>query len=203
MAGSEAPMGDPSSFDGGMEQGNPNEEMPDDNMGQEPQNQFDTDFDAGVDADEEKDPKTYIQQLTGKLSTSLNKYNEQLPQPDADLSKYVAGMIVKQAVKGLSEKDTNEILNKVKPEDEGGSEGEDKTLDDIDADSGEETPTPEMNESKKTDRILKDKKALIREMFQELNQSPGIERGGKEGRGSSKVDNKTRTKAKDSLTSNL
>ena len=37
--------------------------------------EFDTNFDAGVDADEDTDPKKYIQQLTGKLSQSLRKYN--------------------------------------------------------------------------------------------------------------------------------
>lgn len=80
----------------------------------EPENQFDTNFDAGVEANEETDPKKYIQQLTGKLSQSLRSYNENLPQPDADLDKYVAGMIIKQAIDGLSPEDTNEILNKVK-----------------------------------------------------------------------------------------
>lgn len=77
-------------------------------------NPFDSNFDAGVEANEETDPKKYIQQLTGKLSQTLRSYNENLPQPDADLGKYVAGMIIKQAVKGLSPDDTNEILNKVK-----------------------------------------------------------------------------------------
>lgn len=77
-------------------------------------NKYDADFDAGVKADEDEDPKTYIQQLTGKLSQSLRKYNDSLPKPDSDLCKYVAGMINKQASKGLSEKDVTEILSKVK-----------------------------------------------------------------------------------------
>lgn len=77
-------------------------------------NPFDTNFDAGVEANEETDPKKFIQQLTGKLSQSLRSYNENLPQPDADLDKYVAGMIIKQAIEGLSPEDTNEILDKVK-----------------------------------------------------------------------------------------
>lgn len=81
--------------------------------GMEPENQFDTNFDAGVEADEETDPKRYIQQLTGKLSQSLRSYNEGLPQPDADLSKYVAGMILKQASEGLGQKDVKEILDKM------------------------------------------------------------------------------------------
>lgn len=101
--GEEMPMGDPM---GGQ--------MPMD--GQMP-NQFDTNFDAGVEADEATDPKKYIQQLTGKLSQSLRNYNSGQPQADADLNKYVAGMIVKQAVEGLSPDDVQEILTKVKSND--------------------------------------------------------------------------------------
>ena len=86
------------------------EQMP---QQQEPQENFDADFDAGVEANEEEDPKKYIQQLTGKLSQSLRKYNEELPKPDAELSKYVAGMIIKQAVDGLSQEDVADIMDKV------------------------------------------------------------------------------------------
>lgn len=94
-----------------------NSGMPIDNMGDvqnNGENPFDSNFDAGVEANEETDPKKYIQQLTGKLSQSLRSYNENLPQPDTDLDKYVAGMIIKQAIEGLSPEDTNEILSKVK-----------------------------------------------------------------------------------------
>lgn len=122
-----------SGFDGGMSAGGmgdsmPNQPVMDDgmgnNMGGNPpmnnqmpmdgqENEFDSDFDAGVEADEEQDPKKYIQQLTGKLSQSLRDYNKSLPQPDIDLDKYVAGMIVKQAIEGLSDEDTKDILDKV------------------------------------------------------------------------------------------
>lgn len=102
-------MGDPNMgipMDGGMG-GDPM-------MGGVPEENYGADFDAGVEADEATDPKKYIQQLTGKLSQSLRKYNQGLPTPDADLDKYVAGMIVKQAIEGLSQDDVTEILNKVK-----------------------------------------------------------------------------------------
>lgn len=98
--GNDQMMGGQFPADGGMDAANP----------------FDTNFDAGVEADEETDPKRYIQQLTGKLSQSLRSYNEGLPQPDADLSKYVAGMIVKQASEGLSQGDVKEILDKLNGE---------------------------------------------------------------------------------------
>ena len=90
------------------------EQMPNDTDNFEGDAQFGADFDAGVEANEEEDPKKFIQQLTGKLSQSLRKYNENNGQVDADLSKYVAGMIVKQAIEGLSQEDTEEILDKVK-----------------------------------------------------------------------------------------
>lgn len=80
------------------------------------ENEYDTNFDAGVDADEDNDPKRYIQQLTGKLSQSLRKYQEELPTPDSDLDKYVAGMILKQTTDGLNDEDTKEILGKIKGE---------------------------------------------------------------------------------------
>lgn len=102
-----------------MQQGqNMGQGMPmDDQMGEVP-NQFDTNFDAGVEADEEQDPKKYIQQLTGKLSQTLQKYTDNNGQPDVDLNKYVAGMITKQAMKGLSEEDAEEIIDKVKADED-------------------------------------------------------------------------------------
>ena len=96
-------------------------------------NEFDTNFDAGVEANEEEDPKKYIQQLTGKLSQTLRKYNEDNGQPDVDLNKYVAGMIAKQEVDGLSEEDTKEILDKIKADedfemDNGDMQGENREM---------------------------------------------------------------------------
>lgn len=109
-------MGDPNMMGGGMPL------MDDPNGGIPPMNdpnmmgnnsEFDTNFDAQVDADENTDPKKYIQQLTGKLSQSLRKYNSGLPQPDEELSKYVAGMILKQSTEGLTDGDKKEIIDKV------------------------------------------------------------------------------------------
>lgn len=92
-------------------------------MGQDPmmgggESEFDTNFDPGVEADEEQDPKKFIQQLTGKLSQSLRKYNEDNGQTDVDLSKYVAGMIIKQAIKGLSQEDADDIISKVEADED-------------------------------------------------------------------------------------
>ena len=86
--------------------------------GNEMSNDFDTNFDAGVDANEEIDPKKYIQQLTGKLSQSLRNYNNEQQQPDTELSKYVCGMIVKQAIEGLNQNDVDDILKKIKSDED-------------------------------------------------------------------------------------
>lgn len=140
-----------------MQQG---QDMPmDDQMGEVP-NQFDTNFDAGVEADEEQDPKKYIQQLTGKLSQTLQKYTDNNGQPDVDLNKYVAGMITKQAMKGLSEEDAEEIIDKVKAdedfsmEDDGGQQDmpQDSQMDDQDIPQDDtqqqgQDIMPQMNES--------------------------------------------------------
>lgn len=82
------------------------------NNGASEPNQFDSNFDAGVEADEDADPKHYIQQLTGKLSQSLNSFNNE-QGGDEGLNKYVAGMIVKAACKFLDDKDKKDIISKI------------------------------------------------------------------------------------------
>lgn len=109
MGGVEAP---PMESDLGMGNDMPSdsdENMPDENLPSD----FDTNFDAGVEADEETDPKKYIQQLTGKLSQTLNSYNNENGEPDTELGKYVLGMLVKQGTKGMDDKDRKEIIKKI------------------------------------------------------------------------------------------
>ena len=103
---------------GGFEQQGEETMPPMGDEGMKNNNEFDTNFDPGVEADEEQDPKKFIQQLTGKLSQSLRKYNENNGQPDVDLSKYVAGMITKQAMEGLSQDDAEEIIDKIKADED-------------------------------------------------------------------------------------
>lgn len=154
--------------------GNGNDGMPMDydmgNIQDNGENQFDTNFDAGVEADEETDPKKYIQQLTGKLSQSLRSYNENLPQPDADLDKYVAGMIIKQAVEGLSPEDTNEILDKVK--NDGAEETPEKPQEQM---SQQDTEQPvedggmnDVSDMGMGESIIKSKKQKIDEIFNQV-----------------------------------
>lgn len=108
-------------------------------------NDFDTNFDAGVEANEEEDPKKYIQQLTGKLSQSLRKFNDDNGQADPDLSKYVAGMIVKQCIEGLDPKDVKEIKDKLDT-DAGEQTAEDDTNLEAPAEPAPEMPAPDNGE---------------------------------------------------------
>ena len=138
----------------------PMNDMGGDGMGGE----FDTNFDAGVDADEETDPKKYIQQLTGKLSQTLRKYNSEQAQPDADLSKYVCGMIVKQAIEGLDNEDTDEIIKKIKSDEdfeEPSNNEQTEQMDDMDAQPPMDAeqgqmPMESINRRKQIDEVFQD-----------------------------------------------
>lgn len=103
--------------------------------------EFDTNFDAGVEADEDTDPKKYIQQLTGKLSQTLNTYNNENGEPDVELGKYVLGMLVKQGIKGMDEKDKKDIIKKINM---GGN-------DESEEDNTEEIP---MDDSESSDEMI-------------------------------------------------
>ena len=162
------PMGDP------MMQGDPNGGMPqmDDPNGEmqpmgEPMSQdgsdFDTNFDAGVDADENTDPKKYIQQLTGKLSQSLRKYNESLPKPETDLCKYVAGMILKQTTDGLTDGEKKEIIDKVN----GGNSESGNGMDDEEIPQTNNQPM-EGGEQPMMESV--NHKEIVNELFQELTR---------------------------------
>ena len=62
---------------------------------------------------EANDPKKSIQQLVGKLSQELRDYNNNQPNQDVDLNKYVAGMIIPQATSVMTDQDKNEVINKI------------------------------------------------------------------------------------------
>lgn len=94
-------------------------------------------FDAGVEADPDEDPKRYIQQLTGKLSTELQKYINDGCDENGELAKYVLGMLVKQAAKSLGEADKKEIIKKLNTTAQSGTE--------ISTEPTEEPAEPEQN----------------------------------------------------------
>lgn len=71
-------------------------------------------FNAGVEADENSDPKKYIEQLTGKLGQSLRKYEETQGQPDFELEKFAINSLLAATHTGeMDEKDQKDIINKV------------------------------------------------------------------------------------------
>lgn len=162
------PMGDPmmqGDPNGGMPpMGDPNGEMQpmDDPMSQDG-SEFDTNFDAGVDADENTDPKKYIQQLTGKLSQSLRKYNENLPKPETDLCKYVAGMILKQTTDGLTGSDKKDIIDKVN-----GDSSENN--DDMGDGSMQQLNNQPMEGEEQPMMESVNHREIVNELFQELTQ---------------------------------
>jgi hypothetical protein len=72
-------------------------------------------FDAGVDADEESDPKKFIEQLTGKLGQSLRKYTEEQGQPDFELEKFsINSLLSATHTSEMDAEDQKDIINKVK-----------------------------------------------------------------------------------------
>jgi hypothetical protein len=71
-------------------------------------------FDAGVEANEETDPKKFIEQLTGKLGQSLRKYNEEQGQPDFELEKFAINSLLSATHSGeMDEEDKRDIIKKV------------------------------------------------------------------------------------------
>jgi hypothetical protein len=149
MGGVEAP---PMESDLGMGNDMPSdsdENMPNENLPSD----FDTNFDAGVEADEETDPKKYIQQLTGKLSQTLNSYNNENGEPDTELGKYVLGMLVKQGTRGMDDKDRKEIIKKINT-----NNSEIDNEDDLDNEDGLDDTIPE--EPENTDEVKVESKTF-------------------------------------------
>lgn len=101
-------------------------------------------FDAGVEADEETDPKKFIQQLTGKLGQSLRKYTEEQGQPDFELEKFAINSLLSATHTGeMDAKDQKDIISKVKKSGVGDEEGPaEETPADTEAPS-EEAPSEE------------------------------------------------------------
>ncbi len=104
-------------------------------------------FDAGVEADENTDPKKYIEQLTGKLGQSLRKYNDSQGHPDFELEKFAINSLLSAThTAEMDEEDKNDIIKKVNTAgDDGGEPKNSEEMNDPDMDDmgGEE---PSMDE---------------------------------------------------------
>lgn len=96
-------------------------------------------FDAGVEADEESDPKKFIEQLTGKLGQSLRKYNEDQGQPDFELEKFAVNSLLSATHTGeMDAEDQKDIIKKIKSSGKG--DGDEESSDTEDTSDTDETP---------------------------------------------------------------
>lgn len=165
------PMDDPNMIgdQGGMEDGMVDEPMPND--GNNGESQFDTNFDAGVEADEETDPKRYIQQLTGKLSTTLNSFNNDNGEPDEGLCKYVGKMIVKQAAKGLDDAGKKELIAAINTADSDTDTDEDLDNEDSAMEDSPEVPETDNGNNEIMEYVITKKQVL--KLSESLNQIAG------------------------------
>jgi hypothetical protein len=144
----------------------------------------DTPFDAGVEADEESDPKKFIEQLTGKLGQSLRKYTEAQGQPDFELEKFAINSLLSAThTSEMDSEDQEDIIKKVKEagkgddavsdtgNDAGNDVGNNGSTDDGNNDgftgtSGENpppppAPAPSVAENKDDSFLIKPKKLSI------------------------------------------
>lgn len=72
-------------------------------------------FNAGVEADEDSDPKKFIEQLSGKLGQSLRKYTEEQGSPDFELEKFAVNSLLSAThTAEMDPNDQKDIIKKVK-----------------------------------------------------------------------------------------
>ena len=107
-------------------------------------------FDAGIDVDEDEDPKKYIEKLTGKLAQKLRDYNG--TEQDVDLNKFVINSLIPAAIPQMGSDDAKDVITKVndnigKEADETQPETEEPVPDEIPVDD-QSNGIPQM-ESKK------------------------------------------------------
>lgn len=92
-------------------------------------------FDAGIDTDEQSDPKKFIQQLSGKLGQSLRSYTKQQGGPDLELEKFAVNSLLSAThTSEMDQEDQSDIINKVK------SAGENQPEEPSNDDMGAEEP---------------------------------------------------------------
>ena len=95
-------------------------------------------FNAGVEADEDSDPKKYIEQLTGKLGQSLRKYEDEQGSPDFELEKFAINSLLSAThTAEMNPEDQKDIIKKVKSSGKGDDDAE------MAADTEEPTDTPD------------------------------------------------------------
>ena len=125
----------------------------------------DTPFDAGVDADEDEDPEKYIQQLAGKLGTTLRKYSEDKGEPDFDLEKFAINSVISAThTAKMDEEDQKDIIKKIK------SSGDDEK--DVNVDVNVDTGSDEDETEPKSDETEVDAEEKIDEVDELYKSDP-------------------------------
>ncbi len=101
-------------------------------------------FDAGVEADEDTDPKKFIEQLSGKIGQSLRKYTEETGQPDFELEKFAINSLLSAThTAEMDEDDRKDIIKKVNTA--GGGDGNDLENSDMDGEEND-SDMPDMGD---------------------------------------------------------
>ena len=86
-------------------------------------------FDAGIDVDEESDPKKFIEKLSGKIGQSLRDYTQKQGQPDFELEKFAINSLVSAThTSEMDEQDRNDIIKKINKA--GENDSQDSGMDD-------------------------------------------------------------------------
>ena len=121
--------GEENPTDTAQPQGAPSSESP---LDKEP-------FDAGIDVDEESDPKKYIEKLSGKIGQSLRDYTEKQGQPDFELEKFAINSLISAThTSEMDEEDKNDIIKKINKAGEDDSENPDMGDNNNDPNSGDD-----------------------------------------------------------------
>jgi hypothetical protein len=101
-------------------------------------------FDAGVEADEDTDPKKFIEQLSGKIGQSLRKYTEETGQPDFELEKFAINSLLSAThTAEMDEDDRKDIIKKVNTA--GAGDGNDSETPDM-GDDENDSEMPDMGD---------------------------------------------------------
>lgn len=116
-------------------------------------------FDAGVEADEEEDPKKYIQQLSGKLGQNLRTYVDENGKKDPKLEKYAINTVISASdIENMDSEDLNDIRKKLEVNEEDVEHSQDG-----DEDSRDDESRDDSNDSHNGEEI--------EETFGDLNES--------------------------------
>jgi len=139
----------------------------------------DTPFDAGVEADEDEDPEKYIQQLAGKLGTTLRKYTEDKGSPDFDLEKFAINSVISAThTAEMDEEDQKDIIKKIKSS---GEEGKDVNVDvNVDTGDGESNSIEKSSDEDNVDVDTEEKIDEVDELFKSdprFASNPGFSAG--------------------------